>query len=95
MANQELPHDFKEFLRLLADHKAEYLLIGGYAVGYYGYPRTTANMDVWVAIDDANAAKLVRILTEFGMAADELTPACFSIRETSFAWGSHRFALKF
>ena len=33
--------DFKEFLKLLASNKVEYLLIGGYAVGYYGYPRPT------------------------------------------------------
>lgn len=35
----ELPKDFKDFLRLLNDERVDYLLIGGYAVGYYGYPR--------------------------------------------------------
>lgn len=30
----ELPKDFKDFLRLLNDEKVNYLLIGGYAVGY-------------------------------------------------------------
>ncbi len=49
MVNQTLPKDFKEFLKLLNIHKVEYLLIGGYAVGYYGYPRTTADIDVWIA----------------------------------------------
>jgi len=34
----ELPNDFKEFLRLLLAHEVEYLLIGGWAVGYDGYP---------------------------------------------------------
>ncbi len=29
-------NDFKEFLKLLKKHKADYLLIGGYAVGYTG-----------------------------------------------------------
>ncbi|MDP6041060.1 MAG: hypothetical protein QGG64_21095 [Candidatus Latescibacteria bacterium] len=37
----KLPEDFNEFLRLLNEHGVEYLLIGGYAVGYYGYPRAT------------------------------------------------------
>ena len=32
-----LPPDFKEFLQLLNLHKVRYLLVGGYAVGYYGY----------------------------------------------------------
>ena len=42
MEEELLPRDFKEFLRLLNDADAQYLLIGGYAVGYYGYPRSTA-----------------------------------------------------
>ena len=37
----ELPLDFKEFLKLLNDKGVKYLLIGGYAVGYHGYPRAT------------------------------------------------------
>lgn len=77
MANQELPQDFKEFLKLLTDHAVDYLLIGGYAVGYYGYPRTTADMDIWVSPDAANAAKLVGVFNEFGMISDEVTPALF------------------
>jgi hypothetical protein len=37
----ELPSDFKEFLKLLNEKEVRYLLIGGYAVGYHGYPRAT------------------------------------------------------
>jgi predicted nucleotidyltransferase len=77
MASNELPQDFREFLKLLADHKVDYLLIGGYAVGYYGYPRTTADMDIWVSLDSENAEKLVRAFNEFGMVSDEVTPALF------------------
>jgi len=40
MATILLPRDFNEFLRLLNSSEAEYLLIGGYAVNYYGYPRS-------------------------------------------------------
>jgi len=36
----------KEFLKLLNAHQVEYLLIGGYAVAYHGYPRATADMDI-------------------------------------------------
>ena len=31
-----LASDFREFLKLLNAARVEYLLIGGYAVGYYG-----------------------------------------------------------
>lgn len=37
MAGHNLPQDFKEFLKLLNESGVEYLLIGGYAVGYHGY----------------------------------------------------------
>ena len=43
-----LPRDFKDFLRLLTSHEVEYLLIGGYAVSYYGYARATADIDLWI-----------------------------------------------
>ena len=46
-----LPDDFKDFLRLLNVHHVEYLVIGGYAVGYHGYPRATADLDV-LDLDD-------------------------------------------
>jgi hypothetical protein len=34
----QLQADFKDFLSLLDAHRVEYLLIGGYAVGYHDYP---------------------------------------------------------
>ena len=36
-----LPPDFKEFLALVNSEKIEYLMVGGYAVSYNGYPRPT------------------------------------------------------
>ena len=77
MENQMLPDDFKEFLRLLNSHAVDYLLIGGYAVGYYGYPRTTADLDIWVAIRSDNAEKLVDVFHDFGMQAEEISPPLF------------------
>ncbi len=77
MAIPSLPPDFKEFLRLLNSHGVEYLLVGGYAVGYHGYPRATADMDIWVARTPQNAAKLVTVLKEFGFNVPELSPQLF------------------
>lgn len=76
MATQ-LPQDFREFLRLFEDEGVEYLLIGGYAVSYYGYPRATADMDVWTAAHPANAEKIVKALAKFGMASPDLKPELF------------------
>jgi len=73
----ELPDDFKEFLRLLNVQEVEYLLIGGYAVGYYGYPRVTADIDIWIAINPQNAAKVVTALKDFGFDLPELSSELF------------------
>jgi hypothetical protein len=72
-----LPPDFKDFLRLLNAHEVQYLLIGGYAVGYHGYPRATADMDIWVAIHPENAKKIVDALREFGFDLPELNADLF------------------
>jgi hypothetical protein len=77
MATILLPPDFKEFLQLLHDHHVDYLLIGGYAVGYHGYPRATGDMDIWVAMNSANAEKLVAVLTAFGFEASNICADLF------------------
>lgn len=73
MATIRLPQDFKEFLQLLNVHRVEYLVIGGYAVGYYGYPRATADMDIWIALAPPNAEKVVNVLKEFGFDLPQLS----------------------
>ncbi len=77
MAMIQLPPDFKEFLKLLNSHRVEYLLVGGYAVGYHGYPRATGDMDLWVAVRQNNAEKLVVVLREFGLNAPQLSADIF------------------
>lgn len=77
MATVNLPPDFREFLRLLNDHHVEYLLIGGYAVAYHGYPRATGDLDIWIARHPQNAEKVVAALTAFGFAVPELSVGLF------------------
>ena len=77
MAPALLPKDFKEFLRLLGAHSVEYLLVGGYAVAYHGYPRATADLDVWISLNPINAEKTVAALREFGFDLPDLRPEIF------------------
>lgn len=62
----KLPDDFKEFLKLLNARDVAYLLVGGYAVGYHGYPRTTADMDIWVKNSSENAENFWRFFMNSG-----------------------------
>lgn len=71
MATIPLPPDFSEFLRLLNTHEVRYLLVGGYAVGYHGYVRATADMDIWVDREQENAERLVEVLREFGFGGSD------------------------
>ena len=73
----QLPPDFKEFLKLLNSRQVKYLLIGGYAVSYYGYHRATGDMDIWIAIEPTNAAKICEVLKEFGFNVADLSPDLF------------------
>ena len=77
MAEIELHPDFKDFLRLLNCHAVEYLLIGGYAIGYHGYPRATGDMDVWIAVSESNAQKAAIVLRDFGMPEEEVSRGLF------------------
>jgi predicted nucleotidyltransferase len=70
-----LPEDFRDFLKLLNKYRVEYLLIGGYAVFYHGYPRATEDIDFWVAINPDNAQKLVQVMQDFGLS--NATPELF------------------
>ena len=72
-----LPPDFKEFLKILKDNNIKYLLIGGYAVGYYGYPRATNDMDIFIPNDTVTAKQMVSALRDFGFDTPELKAEIF------------------
>ncbi len=78
MATIRLPPDWKDFLRLLDFNQVQYLLIGGYAVGYHGYPRVTADMDIWIATSAENALRIVSAIREFGFDDPEIIPELFT-----------------
>lgn len=77
MAMIRLPKDFRDFLKLLNSNKVEYLIVGGYAVSYHGYPRSTGDMDIWLAMSSENAAKITRVLKEFGFDRELLSEDLF------------------
>ena len=72
-----LDQDFREFIELLNKNEVRYLVVGGYAVGFHGYPRYTKDLDVWVEVDLENAKKIKRSLDEFGFNESGLTESDF------------------
>jgi len=70
--------DFREFIELLIKNNAEYLIVGGYAVGVHGHPRYTGDLDVWLNATPLNADRILRSLSEFGFSSFKLTQEDFT-----------------
>ncbi len=66
MSHLELPDDFRDMLVALADERADFLLIGGWAMAVHGRPRATEDLDVLVRATPANARKILAALAAFG-----------------------------
>jgi hypothetical protein len=73
----EIERDFKELLELLNSHHVDYLLVGAYALAFYGAPRFTGDLDVFVKPDATNAERLMEALTDFGFGSVGLSQGDF------------------
>ena len=72
-----LSKDFREFIELLNERRVKYLVIGGYAVTFHGYPRYTKDIDFWIWLDDENLSHLEKVLSDFGLGSIGLTKEHF------------------
>ena len=68
-----LNKDFREFIQLLNEHDVLYLVVGGYAVAFHGYPRYTEDIDLWILLDKSNAEKMLHVLEDFGFDSLDFT----------------------
>lgn len=64
-------------LRLFEEEGVEYLIVGGYAVIAYGYPRFTNDLNLLVRASPENGARAVRALERFGRPVGEFEPEDF------------------
>jgi hypothetical protein len=82
-----LNEDYKEMLQFLADEKAEFLLVGAYALAAHGYPRATMDIDIWVMPSPKNAQAVLRALDRFGAPLHGLTVDDLQKDDTIFQIG--------
>ena len=54
----DLLPDFKDLLSALADSSAEYLVVGGWAVGFHSEPRFTKDLDLLIGTEEANLTRV-------------------------------------
>lgn len=93
-----LNKDYREFIELLNEKGVKYLVVGGYAVAYHGYPRYTKDIDLWIWLNPANAERTVQALKEFGFDSLGIQPEDFLDPENVIQLGyppanrsTHRF----
>lgn len=77
LEGSRLGSDLHGFLSLCLRNGLRFLVVGGYAVAVHGHPRFTKDLDIWIMVDPENAARIVRVLDEFGFASAGLTAADF------------------
>lgn len=88
MGKANLNPDFKAFFESLNSAGVRYLVVGGYAVIFYGYHRVTKDIDVWIATDAANAAGVAGVMQSFGgFPASKTKPSMFQKAGMNFMFG--------
>ena len=78
-----LPEDLRQLLLALNAHGVEYLVVGGWAVGYYAEPRFTKDIDIFIRSSVKNSEAVFRALADFGAPLVGVTPADFRDSSTS------------
>jgi hypothetical protein len=61
------PHkDFSELVALFNANNVEFLIVGAYALAFYGVPRFTGDLDLYIHPTPENAQNVIKALDEFG-----------------------------
>ena len=72
-----LDSNFKEFIQSLNANGVKYLVVGGFAVAYHGYPRYTKDIDFWIWASPENASRILQTIRDFGFGTLGLTEIDF------------------
>lgn len=79
--------DFEELLGLLEDNSVRYLIVGGYAVAYHGFPRLTKDIDFFFDSAEGNAKKICNLLISFGFPKRDLKLETFTTKGNIITFG--------
>lgn len=75
--------EFLLFLKCAQQNNLRYMLIGGYAVNYYGYIRNTNDLDIWIAPTDVNKKAFINTLLCMNYSHEEV----HSLNDEDFSIG--------
>jgi hypothetical protein len=85
----KLPQDFSDLLIEFCEARAEFLLVGGWAVILYGHVRATDDMDIFVRPSAANSERVFAALEAFGapLRAHAVAPGHFANEGDAYRFG--------
>ena len=70
--------DYKDMLAALCGEKADFLIVGAYAMAVHGLPRATGDIDLFVGTSQENSKKVYRALQLFGAPLFDIQPETFT-----------------
>lgn len=79
--------DFEELLKLFERNNVAYMIVGGYAVAFYGYPRFTKDIDIFFRSDLDNISKIKDALCSFGFNREDLPDVLFTDKGNIIKFG--------
>ena len=59
--------DWKELIELLQSHGVDYIVVGAHALAFFGRPRFTEDLDLFLRKSHQNGLALKSALAEFGI----------------------------
>lgn len=72
---------YLNFIKILKENEVEYLIIGDFAVNFYGYPRNTHDLSLWINTENKNVMKLFRAIDEYGFDASNSKTISLQFKE--------------
>jgi hypothetical protein len=84
----EIRKDFKELLESLNSRKAEYIVVGAFALAWHGHPRYTGDLDLYINPSIDNASRIIAALDDFGFGSLGLSETDFRIPEQVIQLGA-------
>lgn len=63
-------------------------MVGAYALGFYGAPRNTGDIDIWIGIEKNNASRMIKTMIDFGFASLGCDEKDFLDKETVIQLGA-------
>jgi hypothetical protein len=61
-----------QFFKCMNENEVRYILVGGIAVNYHGFSRSTADIDVWIQETKMNRGNFVKALNQYGINGAEV-----------------------